>query len=294
MFKKSDEGKEIIIKNTCGARYLKEGQKVRIFKVLRSDEISIEGVTNGWFANNRDAYQFVGQAEDNLNIGDKIILIQDTTSLKEGDVREILAFLHDDKSKIIVDGVISGGWLSSDKVEKVVDVTKIRFMTCLEIMAKEGITGVVGASGGIKQYANILGKTLSEIGATIKGGVVRVPIEAFKFTKDEQRNYNKYWNIDADMTKNISEQPKEYDIIVSQYSYKRTGNAEEIPKPSSNLFEAAGLDRSEEQIFAISLAFHNQGYFKVNGWVASMENVKVVIKNEDKGKESSVTNLLPF
>lgn len=139
MFRKSDIGRKIKIINSRGSGTLITGKIYTIKAFLNKTAITTEQFpANKWVCADKDDFEFINEIS-NLKVGDKILITRDTQSLKQGDKKEILSFLNDDPNKIIVEGIIPGGWLKSSFVSKLVDLSEFRFKTFSELVLIHGL-----------------------------------------------------------------------------------------------------------------------------------------------------------
>lgn len=67
-----------------------------------------------------------------VEIGSKIVLINPTNSFSSGTTLEVIEFLDGDPNKIIVKGLLPGGWIKTNSVKRI--MKKLRNKTLLEII----------------------------------------------------------------------------------------------------------------------------------------------------------------
>lgn len=281
MFKPGDVGKEIIINDTVGATYLKIGAKLKITKVYSPDCVLLSGCHAKWNINSRADFDYITPVNTTLVIGDEVIVNHDTTSIDAGSIRTILAFLNGDPNKIVLEGVISGGWITVDKLTKSINLEKTRVKTCLEIMYESGVYEPFRTVGGMKEYYYIFGRKLSEIG-------VKQMSDKLLIKGKDGSNFRipSYAICDAD------KKVEEYDIIVSKYilSASRIKAPDDATPPPASLFEAGkNYNKSEKSLIELSQKMSDYGEVSVGHHVVKREYVTVVKKGEEAPQA-----LLPF
>lgn len=160
MFKKSDVGKTIKIIDTHRAAWISIGKEYKIEGYINGSTISING--KSWIAT-EDCYVFTNDKQD-LQIGDRIVILKNIESIKINTEKEIIGFLDDDKGKIIVEGLLPGGWINNEHVHKIKDLHEWRVKTLLEIVREKGFVNFILADKKLIS-SNIFGKSLVEIKA---------------------------------------------------------------------------------------------------------------------------------
>jgi len=161
MFKPSDKDRKIRIKNTAGASFLSKGAVYKIDRVIDKRRVILENILDTWSAG-EECYEFVSSLNESLKEGDKVVLINSTTSLKKGDISTVVSFINDDKRKVVIDGCLPGGWISCDKLTKAIDFNTNRVKKAIELWLEYGVE-FVEILGLSKQSYSIIGKKLNEL-----------------------------------------------------------------------------------------------------------------------------------
>lgn len=167
MFKKSDEGRSIRIFDTNGAKNLSKITNYIIHAVISSKVVVLEGYPTPWEAFD-GCFAFIDK--DDISVGDIVILQAPTTTLIEGDERKVIGFVCEDKTKLVLEGILPGSWVHSNKVVKKKDLSNLRFKTIFELIGEYGI-GFLHRIECPKWIVTYLGKNLSDIGVSQEGVV---------------------------------------------------------------------------------------------------------------------------
>jgi hypothetical protein len=162
MFKLDDVGKTITIKNTQGHKSVKKNAQYVITQVFNAKTARLNDTIN-WICNNSTDFEVLG-IENEYEIGDEVVLKSSTTSLDKGHKGKILDFYDDGRKKLVVEGVIPGGWIDSTKVFKLLDPTKYRVKTLCELIRDIGITFFSDFGKPSKFTFSTFGKNLCDIG----------------------------------------------------------------------------------------------------------------------------------
>lgn len=158
MFTKDLEGKTIRIKDTVGAIWVTKFKEYEVVKVMSSTKVMLKNIDTAWSSNSRDNWEIVEKKQEKLNTGDKVILIKNTTSLRKGQLTEIREV---NGERIIVDGILPGGWIKPDCIVKAIDVNKTRLKEAIELANEFGYK-FIELFDIPNNYIDALGKNLSE------------------------------------------------------------------------------------------------------------------------------------
>lgn len=164
MFTKKDIGRKLIITNLQGAgHYLETDKEYTIKEVYGHRQVLFEGVNGSWQCTTDEDYFFTNTKKEKLEKGDRIILLRGIQSIKENEKVTIKEFLDDNNEKIVVDGLLPGGWIDSSKVMKIRETKNFRTKSLLEIMYEYG-SSLSGAGMDLKLLKlDVFGKPLNEI-----------------------------------------------------------------------------------------------------------------------------------
>lgn len=162
-FSKADEGKRIRIIDTLGASWILKDGVYTIKKVITSELVRFYETDEPWSCSSRGP-SFEILKEQELKKGDKIIIINDTQSFKKETEKEIIDFIDNDKDKILVEGLLPGGWLKSVNVIKLIDYKTLRVKSIMELL-QQFEDKYVTLAGILKEVAkyDIFGKRLEEL-----------------------------------------------------------------------------------------------------------------------------------
>lgn len=178
MFKKEDVGRTVKIMNTRSADWLKRGGEYKITKFINSKCVLFEGTNGVWIGAEPDDIIFMNRdnKKNSFNIGDNVILTHNTTSLEKGNKAKIIAFLNNDPSKPVINGVIPGGWINPNKLTKQIDLSQHRIKKAIELFEEFGAAYL--SIFGLSKKSNYYNKTLEEIGCIQEGSTILKPGEA--------------------------------------------------------------------------------------------------------------------
>lgn len=162
MFTKEDTGKTIIINNTQGHKSAKKGVAYTITQVHNSKTVRLNDTFN-WICQSEKDYEIIGE-KSQYEIGDEVVLKSATTSLDKGYRAKIIDFYDDKQKKLVIEGLIPGGWVDSSKVFKLLDHTKYRVKTLSEFIRDMTTRFYNEFRKPDKVIFTMFGKSLSDIG----------------------------------------------------------------------------------------------------------------------------------
>lgn len=131
-------GKQIVVNNTEGADWLKKGSTYTINKVYNHTKVMFKEVDNLWTSIKENSWTLVYNEVQKLKEGDEVIMAKETTSLKKGVKTKVKGFVDGDERKLIVEGVIPGGWIRPENVIKVINLEKYRMKKAIELVRDFG------------------------------------------------------------------------------------------------------------------------------------------------------------
>lgn len=186
-FTKEDIGKKVKILNCGGAAWILVGENYTINTINKTGSGVIFTDKNGL-----DLMMWIGQREHVLflnetiiNLGDEVIILKETTSFKVNERVIVTGYVHEDKTKLLIDRCLPGGWLDISNVMKVLDLTKLRFKTPWELARDSGI--MCFTSLLIRdQILNFFDKSLSSIDVQqdVLGLYIMIKDKRFSVTKN--------------------------------------------------------------------------------------------------------------
>lgn len=161
-------GKKILIHNTEGADWVRVGHEYTISRVLNKNMVMFEGIANNWGSKRDGSWSFVDDIKEEFNEGEKVILNKETISLRKGTKTVIKGFINDDKNKIVIEGIIPGGWVTSTSLTKIIDIEKYRIKKAIELLKDFGPNFMYNFGLDYSKH-DILGKDLSEFKVSQEG-----------------------------------------------------------------------------------------------------------------------------
>jgi hypothetical protein len=212
MFKKSDEKRKIIILDTKGADWLTVGQTCEILEVLNPEQVRLKdgGANKTWVIRSNDIYSYEFVTETPVEIGDEIFLLKNTQSLKEGEIKKITGFVNNDKSKILVEGILPGGWINICNVTILKNPENFRFRTLGELMFN---------NGGVRCWG-IIPNMNEKVFKSIPFGKPLKDVKAFRHDGDLYFEYKvendktKVFKINDCLIENLDSPIRNYDVFI--------------------------------------------------------------------------------
>jgi len=210
-FKKSDEGRYIKIKDNNKAIWLATGERYKIMNVITKSVVKLDdGYHGNWNSGGDENYQFIDEI-NRVEVGDEVLIEKDTQSIKGGTIKKVTGFLHDDKNKIIVEGLLPAGWIDINKVIKLMNPKDYRLKTLLEFIKSFGI-----------DFYQILGIGNKNIGEIQYGR----PLDTLPITRQKSslvytiKNLTIYLN--EDFLEPVGKEPEDLDLyIISKVDMRR-------------------------------------------------------------------------
>lgn len=117
-----------------------------------------------------DIYEIVDNplCKFEYEIGSTITINRNYNSLKKGETAVIKDFIDESKTKIIIDGITPGGWISKNHICPIIDFNNYRMKTNVELSAEFGINFLInGNSYMSSNMMKFLGHRLSAISSGI-------------------------------------------------------------------------------------------------------------------------------
>lgn len=278
--------RDIIIKQTGGANYLKLGKKYRVMGISSDGGLILHGLNCAWYGIENIHFELAIPENSEINIGDTVIVIKPTTSLEDGAERVVLDFLCDDKNKIVVEGVIPGGWLDATKVVKKINISKLRIKKVIEIIEERGLcfpNHIIFH----EHMKSITGKNLSDLSTYQRGKNIYVG------------QYPKGKLLDSQFISDKEYEPIELRIASNPTNtspIKRNASADGLLKIlGKSLIELMNIKPEEEEQKLIGLVFEyiNSGRIKVGEFFVGEGDIKV-IKTKNNEKVEEVNDAIPF
>lgn len=225
MFNQEDLGRKIIIKDPIGHSRIEVGNEYIITTVHNGDAVRLNDTYDWICPKHKTAYVFTQDKFDLLEAGDEVLLLRGTTTMKKGSRLKIKEFLDVKNKRIVTDGILPGGWISSDNVVKLIDPKKYRIKNLQEIIVDFGMN-----------FYNSLGTTKFMFLAMGR------PLSDFKIEQTERwyLKLDEKYSFTNDMITEIENKPLEHKlIIVDKDSLESKG----ISKKTAA--EIAGMDLVE-------------------------------------------------
>lgn len=116
-----------------------------------------------------DEWSFLEDKNNDLKIGDVIIITQETNCMKVNTEKQITGFVCDDPDKIIVEGIFPGGWISKSKITRKILIEELRLATILELVYEHGTLRNAVEKKSPKWLIEKSGTPLSELEVHQKG-----------------------------------------------------------------------------------------------------------------------------
>lgn len=269
MFKVSDAGRSVEIIDPCGANWLYKGQILKIKMVRTKTSVVFEGSKISWGAASESCFRFLDGEE--IEVGDIIIIKNDTTTLKSTEERVVLSFLCDDKDKLVVEGILPGGWISKRNVMKKIDLTPFRFKTHIELIKEFGFNWTDSISFS-RKMCFIFGKKLSEF--KIKQSIFGLSINLSG--KFEGSTIGSALYTDRPIE-------GEYCLVIRKGTFKTKEACDYEDRDIIEFLELRkdidGLS-NDEKIYELILELKNHGHVRVKGLPVSLDSI--IIKNNEK------------
>lgn len=281
-FKKSDIGKTILIKDRSDSSAVKIGNSYLIIATSSDGGAHLQNTDRYWYAANIEAFQFVNTKNEDIEIGDTVIIVKDTTTLKEGEEKKVTGFVCEDKNKIVVEGIIPGGWIDVKKMVKKVDLSRYRTKKAIELMKEYGLDFYT------RLYLNstnskIFGKTFDELGVVQYSSSLKciklkgVQLSDFMYTDKPYEQIEIIVLSEKDIPGNQSNNKIEKSKIANK-------KLSEVLKKFN--------EEDDESVLNLSLLFCNDGQINVSGYYLVNTSIKIVKKTQNEETNLVVVNPL--
>jgi hypothetical protein len=220
-----------------------------------------------------------------MEIGDFVIVLEKTTTLKQGDEKQIIDFLCGDKNKIVLDGIIPGGWIEPRKLVKKIDISNLRIKKAIELVKQKGICFYA------EMYLNqsvkdILGKDLSELEIRQIGKrLVTKNGNGFAITEDLYTDL-KYEELDIFITTNPEN-------IGYMRSSMKSDKSAILGKKLSDLRKNFN-SQSDDDVAKLSCEISNNGGYIRHGEFSLMTNSFKITKSSEYELQTAVSVSSPL
>lgn len=283
--KKTDIGKKVVILNTNRANYISKGSEYVIKAINDDGSILFSGVPFFWYGKEEEHYELVEHPNKDMEIGDFVIILEKTTTLMEGEERKITGFLCDDRNKIIIEGIIPGGWIEPRKLVKKIDFTKFRIKKAIELFKQKGTMffNDMYLSQSIK---DAMGKELSKLEIKQIGKKLVTKNGGGIILSEEIYTDSKYEELEIVITK---------DPLLIDY-YRQGAKSEKssiLGKKFSELRKSFNSQR-EDDVVKLSCEFaNNGGHIKIGDFMIYSHSLQV-IKSSQYEEQTPVTVSSPL
>lgn len=287
MFKATDKGKKIVIKDINGHSLLKKNHTYEISQVIASNKINLVGINRSWAATD-DCFFFIEEAKSKFEIGDEVIFRESTISIKKGGTAKITGFKDDEKTKIIVDGILPGGWIDFTKLIKLIKIEGYRLKTLVEIVYELGITSlpIYGIDASISP---LFGRTLEELGVKQNEGSLYISspkmwvIDPKFYTKEPEHNYEIYFDEARLKERFAGDKKNKARKDISFYKGKK-------------LSEVSKFNTNNTMIMMMCDEFNNKGYIVIDRYAIDHMGIKIIKLETNENNEGIEANnaIIPF
>lgn len=283
--KKTNVGKKIVILSNNKANYIYTGSNYIIKSISDDGAMLLSGISHLWYGEEGVHFAFIEYPNKDMEIGDTVIVIEKTTTLEQGEEKAIVGFLCDDRNKIVLEGIIPGGWIEPRKLTKKIDISKLRMKKAIELFAQRGTTffNDMFLSNSVK---DILGKNLDDL--DIKQSIKKLVTKNGNgiMLSEDLYTDSKYEELEIIIVK---------DPVFVGYS-RSNSKADKTPILGKRLSDLRKNFNSqkEDDVVKLSCEFSNNGgHIKFGEFAFFPESLKV-IKSSEYEIQTPVTVSIPF
>lgn len=282
-FSIEDIGRKIIIHDLEGADWLTKKSEYIIENIISRHSVLLKGAVKSWKSTKAGSWSFVYDKKEEFNKGDKVILNKETTSLKKGHPTIVKGFIDDNKERIIVEGLMPGGWINSKSLIRMIETEKYRIKKAIELLSEFG-PSFMQTFGYNDNDIHILGKELSELNVRQHDNEVIVDAPHEIYLNPSVYTDKKYEPLEIYVG-------SEREIKGINLGYTGIEITQVVDKNYRDIRKGFDPDNSKS-VVEFCKEYMRKGYIKIGQILLTIETFRIIKK--ETNEELQAVPLLPF